>query len=314
MSVDAREVVLITGASTGIGLALCKLLHRHARYRIVATARLSSMHRFEEAGLTADTHLMLHPLDVTIPSERERLMDSIRSRWGAVDVLVNNAGVCFRGVVEHLSSIDQIRQMEVNFFAPLELSRMVIPGMRQQRSGSIINISSVGGMMAMPTMGAYSASKFALEGATEALFYEMKPWNVRVVLLEPGFIHSKSFQHSLFTDAAQAAQNNINDPYYKYYYYLNKLIARGMRVSRATPESIAKRIVKVMHSSSSHFRIPATIDAWVFRLARKLLPRGLYHSLLYANLPHVHDWANVGTIPDQTPLKNSMLTDIGPYS
>ena len=204
--------------------------------------------------------------------------------------------------------------MEVNFFAPLALTRLVIPGMREKRNGSIINISSVGGMMAMPTMGAYSASKFALEGATEALFYEMKPWNVKVALLEPGFIHSKSFQHSLFSERAQRAQNNPSDPYYKYYYYLNKLIARGMRVSRATPESIARRIIKVMHNPTAHFRIPATFDAWIFRLVRKLLPRGLYHKILYANLPHVNDWANVGTMTDETPLKNSILTDIGPYT
>lgn len=287
-----KSVVLITGASTGIGLALCKLLHRHHQYRIVATARTSSLQRFAAAGLHDDKHLMLYALDVTNPEQQAACIQATEERFGSVDILINNAGVCHRAVFEHLDDHYLEELMRVNFWAPLQLTRLVIPAMRHKRNGSIINVSSVGGMMAMPTMGAYSASKFALEGASEALWYEMRPWNVKVSLIEPGFIHSKAFQNTSFSDQAIDAQLDPYNPYFKYYYYLNKLIAKGMRLAPATPETVAQRIYQVMNTTDPHFRIPATIDAWIFRLLRQILPRGLYHRMLYANIPHVKEFIN----------------------
>ena len=289
---NEQSVVLITGASTGIGLALCKLLHRHQQYRIVATARESSLKRFAEAGLHNDEHLMLLALDVTDQDQQAACIEQIEARFGPVDILINNAGVCHRAVFEHLDDDYLDELMRVNFWAPIQLSRLVIPQMRHKRNGYIINVSSVGGMMAMPTMGAYSASKFALEGASEALWYEMRPWNVKVSLIEPGFIHSKAFQHTSFSNQAIDAQLDPYNPYFKYYYYLNKLIAKGMRLAPATPDTVARRIYRVMHTTDPHFRIPVTIDAWIFRLLRQILPRGLYHRMLYANIPHVKEFIN----------------------
>lgn len=121
------------------------------------------------------------------------------ARWGGVDVLVNNAGVAYRAVVEHVTEEDRLRQFGVNFLGPMEMVRLCLPSMRKKRAGRIINVSSVSGMMAMPTMGVYCASKFALEGASEALWYEVKPWNIRVTLVQPGFINSDSFQNTRTT-------------------------------------------------------------------------------------------------------------------
>lgn len=287
-----ERVVLITGASTGIGLALTKLLHRHPQYRVIATARESSLVRFAEEGLHNDAHLLLLPLDVTDKQQRFDAIEKANQHFGQIDVLVNNAGVCHRGVLEHLEEDDIEYLMQVNFHAPIHLSKLVVPSMRRQKSGHIINVSSVGGMMAMPSMGAYSATKFALEGASEALWYEMRPWNVRVSILEPGFIHSPSFKNTSFSQPALDAQLDPYNPYFKYYYYLNQLIAKGMRLSPATPERVARRITRVMNNPDPHFRIPATFDAWVFRMLRKFLPRGFYHRMLYANIPQVKQLIN----------------------
>jgi NAD(P)-dependent dehydrogenase (short-subunit alcohol dehydrogenase family) len=163
------------------------------------TARAESLSRFAEAGIVESARVLLRPLDVTADDERRALIDEIENRCGGVDALINNAGVAYRSVVEHVTEQERLEQMGINFRSPMEMARLVLPSMRRKRAGRIINVSSVGGMMAMPTMSVYSASKFALEGATEALYYEVRPWNIRVSLIEPGFIHSTSFQKVHYT-------------------------------------------------------------------------------------------------------------------
>ena len=140
---------------------------------------------------------MLRPLDITSADMRGELIANIEAQYGGVDILINNAGFTFRAVVEDVSEEDRLQQMNTNFRSPMELIRLCLPNMRQKRQGKIINISSVGGQMAMPTMAVYSASKHALEGATESLWYELKPWNIKVTLVQPGFINSKGFEKAV---------------------------------------------------------------------------------------------------------------------
>lgn len=187
-------VVLVTGASVGIGLALVHALRKTRRYRVVATARAASLDRLRAAGIDEDECTLLRPLDVTSQEQCRRTIEEVAVHWQGVDILINNAGISYRAVVEHLCEEDLFKQLAVNFIGPMQLIRLVLPYMRSQREGRIINVSSVGGMMAMPTMGAYSASKFALEGASEALWYEVRPWNIKVTLVQPGFVRSDSFE------------------------------------------------------------------------------------------------------------------------
>ena len=285
---DCR-VVLITGASTGIGLALAKLLAKYS-FRLVLTARESSLVRFERAGVRESERLMLRPLDLAHPNEAERVVREVTARWGSVDVLVNNAGVCYRSVIEHFEKENEEHQFQTNYFGPLNLIRLVLPSMRAHYSGRIINISSVGGMMAMPTMGGYSASKFALEGASEALWYELKPWGIQVTLVEPGFVHSNSFQKALFTPKSKQAFEDTHDPYHAYYRHLIALITRMMKMSPTRPEHIAKKILKVMRQRHPPLRLPVTSDALFFSLLRRFLPARLYHWILFRNLPHLRTW------------------------
>lgn len=287
---NQRRVVLVTGASTGLGLALVKELHQSGNFHVIATARNSSLYRFEEAGVFESENFWIRPLDVLLKSERDAVIHEANQKLGGIDVLINNAGYCLRSVVEQVNETERLRQIDTNFRAPMALIRGVLPHMRKKRSGYIINLSSVGGMMAMPTMSIYSASKFALEGATEALWYEVRPWNIKVCLIQPGFINSDSFKNVKLTRESQKSIRDKNNPYYYHYTSMAPFIAKMMKLSPSTPADIAKKIHRVLNSENPPLRVPVTLDAYFFGLIRKILPRSIYHSLMYYLLPKVFRW------------------------
>lgn len=294
MPADREPVVLVTGASAGLGLVIARQLIARGRYRVILTAREASLGRFAAAGIHEGPSVRLRALDVTSAPERRAVIAEAEDSWGGVDVLINNAGVSFRAVLEHVRDDDRLAQMDVNFLGPMELARLVLPGMRGKRAGRILNISSVGGMMAMPTMAVYSASKFALEGATEALWYEVRPWNIHVTLIQPGFIHSGSFQNVRFTADSRRASEDASLAYAPHYQHMGAFIARMMHRVPATPETVARKVVRTMERRRPPLRVTATFDASLFALMRRLLPRRLYHWLLYRNLPHIKEWGSTG--------------------
>lgn len=285
-----RTNLLLTGASTGLGLAIARQLLATRRFHLILTARARSLPRFAEAGIVESETLWLRALDVAVPEERQAVVAEIDAKLGGVDVLINNAGVAYRAVVEHFTEEARLDAMLINFRGPMDLIRLVLPGMRAKRMGRILNISSVGGMMAMPTMALYSASKFALEGATEALWYEVRPWNIKVSLIEPGFIHSDSFRKTRETMTSHEAIVDPGDPYHAHYEHMAGLIEKLMSLTRASPEAVARTIVRVLGRSNPPLRVPATWDAHAFSLLRRLLPRGLYHQVLYRLLPRIDVW------------------------
>lgn len=279
-------IVLITGAGSGIGLALTKRLLR-GEFRVVATARdLECKERLN--SLVGNENLLVKELDINKSEDRVRVVGEVVSEWGEIDVLVNNAGISYRSVIEHMSEEEELGQLRTNFIGPMELIKLVLPAMRRRRSGRIINVSSVGGMMAMPTMGSYSASKFALEGATEALWYEMRPWNVKVSLVQPGFINSASFKRVYSSERSQSSSGYLN--YEAYYRGMESFVEKLMRSAFATSDSVAGVIEKAILSKNPSLRIPATIDAYLFGVIRRILPRAVYHQILYRMLPGVRSW------------------------
>jgi short-subunit dehydrogenase len=293
-----RSVVLLTGASTGLGLAIAQRLLA-TRHRLILTARESSLPRLVEAGLQESERVHFRVLDITSTADRQRIVDEAGCQWGGVDVLINNAGVAYRAVVEHISDEGRWDQMNINFRAPMELIRLVLPGMREKRQGRIINISSVGGMMAMPTMALYSASKFALEGATESLWYEVRPWNIHVSLVQPGFIRSDSFLRTRYTLASERATADAANPYHEHYDQMARMIGQLMRSTRATPDRVARVVVRTLERRHPPLRVAGTWDARVFGLLRRVLPRRAYHALLYRQLPRVDVWGGLCEVPDK---------------
>jgi hypothetical protein len=286
------RTILVTGASAGVGLELARKLLA-TEHRLILTARAPSLPRFAAHGIEPSERVLLHPLDVTQEAEREALVRAAEARFGGVDVLVNNAAVSYRAVVEHVTDAEAVAQMEANFFGPMALTRLVLPGMRARRSGRIVNVSSVGGMTAMPTMALYSASKFALEGASEALWYEVRPWGVHVTLVRPGFINSDAFRKVYFTDPGLASLADPADPYHRHYFAMNELVEALMTLTFHDPADVAETIVSVIERKSPPLRVAATWDAAVFDLLRRLLPSRLYQQLLYAGLPHVWEWGDL---------------------
>ncbi|WP_413585880.1 SDR family oxidoreductase [Bdellovibrio sp. HCB274] len=284
-----HPVVLITGCSRGIGLDLAKLLYdHHPEYRVIATAREKSIQKLHDQFLENE-RFIIYPLDVTNEDSRKEIINHITKKWGGVDILVNNAGISYRSVIEHMTAKDELLQMETNYLGPMGLIRRVLPYMRETGRGKIINVSSVAGMLAMPTMSSYSASKYALEGASESLWYEMRPFGVQISLVQPGFVNSSSFMNVYHTELSDPA-NNWNGPYCDFYQNMTPFVARMMQMSRTSSVQIAQIILKTMKTENPPLWIPATLDAKVFYYIRRLMPRRLLLPFLYWCLPKAQRW------------------------
>jgi NAD(P)-dependent dehydrogenase (short-subunit alcohol dehydrogenase family) len=187
------SVILVTGASTGIGLATAVTLGR-AGHDVVATMR-SPARSPELAELAAKEKLSvtIHAMDVDDDASVKKTISEILKRRGSIGVLVNNAGIGMMGPIEETPLAEFRQVMETNFFGALRCIQAVVPGMRERRSGCIVNVTSVAGRLAMAPQGAYASSKWALEAASEILAQEMKGFNVRVAIVEPGVIATPIF-------------------------------------------------------------------------------------------------------------------------
>jgi short-subunit dehydrogenase len=284
-----QPVILVTGCSSGIGLALAHLLYSNFDFRVVVTVRAKSLEKMREIFKETD-RFVIKTLDVISEHDRAQVIHEIKKLWGGVDILVNNAGISYRAVIEHMTDKDEELQMATNYFGPMGMIRLCLPHMRHTGRGKIINVSSVAGMLAMPTMASYSASKFALEGASESLWYEMRPFGVSISLVQPGFTHSNSFQNVYHTKLSEPTLN-WNGPYSDFYINMTPFVAKMMNMSLTTPEKIAKQILKTIRSENPPLWIPATFDAKMFYYIRRLLPRRVLLPILYWFLPGARHWA-----------------------
>ena len=180
---DVRKTWFITGASSGFGHAFA-IYALSKGHNVVATAR--NIARLEGLSRQAPDRVLVRALDVTRPADASAAVAAAVVRFGRIDVLVNNAGFGIVGAVEETPEAELRALMETNFFGAVGVTQAALPTLRAQRAGAIVNISSMGGQMSFPGFGAYSASKFALEGLSEALAPELKPLGVKVLIVEPG--------------------------------------------------------------------------------------------------------------------------------
>ncbi|MFZ1965110.1 MAG: oxidoreductase [Roseiarcus sp.] len=182
MTQQEKPVWFITGCSTGFGRALA----RHTLeggYRVVVTARKPAA--VADLAVGHEARALVLQLDVTKPDDIAAAVAAAEARFGRIDVLVNNAGVGYFGAIEESEESEARRMFEINFWGLAAMTRAVLPGMRARRSGHIVNISSMGGVRGLPGVGFYNATKFALEGLSEALACETAPLGIKILIVEP---------------------------------------------------------------------------------------------------------------------------------
>lgn len=189
------KTVLITGTSKGIGLETALGFGR-AGYKVFATMRQPEMaHDFKERIDQESLDITISQLDVDSTESVKQCIEPILDEIGTLDILVNNAGIERHGSVEELNMSDFKAIMETNYFGVLRCVKAVLPQMRKNKNGCIINIASVAGHISSSPLGGYAASKFALEAVSEALAQEVKPFNIRVAIVEPGIINTQMAQN-----------------------------------------------------------------------------------------------------------------------
>jgi NAD(P)-dependent dehydrogenase (short-subunit alcohol dehydrogenase family) len=183
MTTPTQKTWFITGASSGFGMAFAEFALNRGD-NVVATAR--SIGKLEALVARAPKRVLAVKLDVTNAADIQPAIDAAVRRFGRIDYLFNNAGYGIVGAVEKTSDSELRAVLDTNFFGAVAVTKAVLPAMRAQRSGAIVNISSMGGQMSFEGVSAYSASKFALEGMSEALALEVKPFGIKVLIVEPG--------------------------------------------------------------------------------------------------------------------------------
>jgi len=271
------KIILLTGTSSGFGLLTAARL-AGAGHRVFATMR--DLHKkealFEEVKKRGGKVSVL-ALDVTDKNSIQSVVDFISDQVGYLDALVNNAGYGLGGFFEDLTEKEIRQQMETNFFGVQNMIRAVIPLMRPRHQGKIINISSLAGIQATPALGAYNASKWALEGFSESLHYELKLFGIDVLLVEPG-----TYRTPIFYDNARYGKNfsNPESPYFAASHFLLKKIMAYVDRCTKDPENVAALVERLMAAKNPPFRNMPDQEGRMLYSLRKFLPFRMYRWII----------------------------------
>lgn len=272
------RTALVTGASAGIGAAMVKGLVR-AGCRVAATARRQDRLDALAAELGTDRVLAVAG-DIASAADRARIVEATRARLGPVELLVNNAGFGQRGPVELVPESEARHQFDVNVFALTELTRLVLPGMRQAGRGRILNVSSVVGRVSIPMSGWYAATKHALEAISDALRLEVAPFGIDVAIIEPGPIITE------FQDVASTTLSKLEGDVVAYQRMIDDLHAarKDAMLGWISAEACAELMVGAARVPRPRARYPITRLAWAMIFARWLLPTWMLDAYLSRKL------------------------------
>jgi len=253
--------ILITGVSTGIGKA-CAQKFASQGWKVIGTVRDPQ----RSADMVWDGDVVLEALDLEQPGSAAALGARVLESHGCPDVVLNNAGILQFGPIEDLSQEELERIFQVNVFGQLELIRSLLPAMRERRSGTIANVTSLGGRIVFPFFAAYNASKWALEGFSEGLWHELQPFGIRVKAIEPGFVETAIWGKVLPDDDTGLPGREEYRP-----------SVRSMRAfeasitDRTTPDGCAQQVWDAVNDPSDKLRYPVAAYAKPIVSARRWL-------------------------------------------
>jgi len=248
-----ERVWFITGSSTGLGRALA-MGALASGARVVASARnVDSLRALQDKY---GDRVLPVGLDVTSPSEIAAAVAAARERFGRIDVLVNNAGYGLFGAFEEISNTDARQQFEVNVFGLFAVTRAVLPVMRAQGRGHILNVSSVGGRVAFPALSVYHATKFAVEGMSESLAQEIAQFGIKVTIIEPGSFRTDwSGRSAVFADASPTYADTPAG-------HVRRIVHQRSGQEPGDPARAATAIIHTVESENPPLRLPLGADAF----------------------------------------------------
>ncbi len=262
------QTILITGASSGIGKETAKLFQAKG-WNVIATMRKPQ----EEKELVQLEHIKVLPCDVTDrDSIKAAVSEGIKS-FGRIDAVVNNAGFYTLGTLEAATHAQIERQIDTNLSGLIAVTKEIIPHFRQQKSGTIINLSSIAGMISIPLQSLYHATKWGVEGFSESLRYELRPFHIHVRIIEPGVINTDFYHRSM-----TVTQDNTLTAYEPYSEKVIKNILKNGEKG-SDPAEVAKTIYKAAVDQSSKLRYPTGYSKGMISL-RKMLPLRFYTSII----------------------------------
>jgi NADP-dependent 3-hydroxy acid dehydrogenase YdfG len=263
------KTVFITGASTGIGRSTAHLFQQQG-WNVVATMRTPE----KSPELSQLSNVLCLPLDVTQVDSIHAAIDRAISEFGAIDVIVNNAGYALIGAFEACEMADIRGQFETNVFGLMEVTRAILPHFRQRQQGIVINIASIGGRSTFPIYSPYHATKWAVEGFSESLQYELRQFNIKVKIIEPGAIKTDFYSRSINV-AKKAGLTAYDDYLSRTLPKMNEAGANG-----SPPEVTAQAIYKAATDGTWKLRYPAGGNASFILGLRKLLPDAWFIGLM----------------------------------
>ncbi len=280
---SADDIALITGASSGFGLLTALALARKG-YQVAATMRDLTrqgelLRQAEEAGVAERVHVLA--LDVTDSLSIKLAIAAVKKRFGRIDVLVNNAGFAVGGFVEEVSMEEWRRQMDTNFFGLIEVTQAVLPVMRSQRTGLIVNVSSVSGLTGFPGYAPYAASKYAVEGFSESLRQELLPFGIRVVLVEPA-----SFRTPIWGKGLEGMHTRDQSPYQE---QLSQVVRYSRQSAETAPEpdQVARLIARITAMQAPRLRYPVGKGSRLLMIGKTLLPWKVFERIIAKSLKNM---------------------------
>ncbi len=270
------QVVIITGASAGIGEAASYMLAREGALIVLVARRRERLEQMKGEIEASGGSALAIPADITRDEDRERIVRETLGMTGRIDALVNNAGYGQRGPIEMVPIENIRRNFETNLFSLIALTQLVIPIMRKQRSGRIVNVSSVAGRVARPLSSVYDATKHALEAVSDGLRGELAPFGIKVVVIEPGFIVTEFLQVANEVSKPIVEKESPYAPFYENF----KQGYERMRRMAGKPDDIAELIMRSLTSEHPRPRYAAPRHARLAIAAKRFLPERLFDYVL----------------------------------